>query len=431
MNERTSNGASDDVWGQIFARENLFRALRRVEVNGGAPGVDGMTVRELRPYLKAHWLEMKAALDAERYRPSPVKRVEIPKPDGGVRLLGIPTVVDRFIQQAVSQVLTPQFEPKFSSHSYGFRPGRSAHGAVKAAQAYIREGYEWVVDIDLEKFFDRVNHDALMARVGRIVKDRRVKRLIHQYLVSGVMVNGVVMETGEGTPQGGPLSPLLSNIMLDDLDKELEKRGHRFVRYADDCNIYVKSRRAGERVMTSVRRFIETRLKLKVNESKSAVDRAVKRKFLGFSYFKRNGETHRRIAREAMGRLRDRLRQLTRRTTHEPLEEIIRRVNEYVTGWIGYFRLADTPSVFKEIDEWLRRRLLQVLWKRWKRPKTRWRNLVALGVPLYTAREAAGSGKGCWRLAASPPVQQALSNAYWRSQGLLSISERYQHLRAT
>jgi RNA-directed DNA polymerase len=431
MNERTSNGASDEVWGQIFARENLFRALRRVEVNGGAPGVDGMTVRELRPYLKAHWLEMKAALDAERYRPSPVKRVEIPKPDGGVRLLGIPTVVDRFIQQAVSQVLTPQFEPKFSSHSYGFRPGRSAHGAVKAAQAYIREGYEWVVDIDLEKFFDRVNHDALMARVGRIVKDRRVKRLIHQYLVSGVMINGVVMETGEGTPQGGPLSPLLSNIMLDDLDKELEKRGHRFVRYADDCNIYVKSRRAGERVMTSARRFIETRLKLKVNESKSAVDRAVKRKFLGFSFFKRNGETLRRIAREAMGRLRDRLRKLTRRTTHEPLEEIIRRVNEYVTGWIGYFRLADTPSVFKEIDEWLRRRLRQVLWKRWKRPKTRWRNLVALGVLPNTAREAAGSGKGYWRLAASPPVQQALSNAYWRSQGLLSISARYQQLRST
>lgn len=288
-----------------------------------------------------------------------------------------------------------------------------------------------MVDIDLEKFFDRVNHDALMARVGRVVKDRRVKRLIHQYLISGVMVNGVVMETGEGTPQGGPLSPLLSNIMLDDLDKELEKRGHRFVRYADDCNLYVKSRRAGERVMTSVRQFIEKRLKLKVNESESAVDRAVKRKFLGFSFFKRNGETLRRIAREAMGRLRDRLRKLTRRTTHEALEEIIRRVNEYVTGWIGYFRLADTPSVFKEIDEWLRRRLRQVLWKRWKRPKTRWRNLVALGVPPNTAREAAGSGKGYWRLAASPPVHQALSNAYWRSQGLLNFSERYQQLRST
>jgi len=270
-----------------------------------------------------------------------------------------------------------------------------------------------------------------VARVRRRVKDSRVNRLIHLYLISGVMVNGVVEATGEGTPQGGPLSPLLSNILLDDLDKELEKRGHRFVRYADDCNIYVKTPRAGQRVLTSVRQFLEKRLKLKVNERKSMVDQATKRKFLGFSFFKRNGETLRRVAQESFERLRTKLRDLTRRTTHQPLEEIIRRINEYATGWINYFRLADTPSVFKEVDEWLRRRLRQLVWKRWKNPKTRWRNLVALGVPPRSAREAAGSGKGFWRLAASPPVHQALSNTYWRSQGLLNISQRYQLLRST
>jgi len=431
MSQPTSDGAEQGVWERVFARANLFQALARVEANGGAPGVDGMTVAELRPYLKAHWLDIRAALEAGRYRPQPVRRVEIPKPGGGVRLLGIPTVVDRLIQQALQQVLTPLFEPGFSPHSYGFRPGRKAHDAIVAAQAYIRQGYAWVVDIDLEKFFDRVNHDKLMARVGRVVKDRRVKALIHQYLVSGVMVNGVVMETDEGTPQGGPLSPLLANIMLDDLDKELEKRGHHFARYADDCNLYVKSRRAGERVLASVRRFLEERLSLTVNEQKSAVDRPWRRKFLGFSFFKRNGETLRRVAPQARTRLKAKLSSLTRRTTHEPLEEIIRRVNQYTMGWMGYFRLADTPTVFHEVDEWLRRRLRQLLWKRWKRPKARRRNLEALGVPPKTAREAAGSGKGYWRLAASPPVQQALSNAFWRSQGLRSLHERYCQLRAT
>jgi RNA-directed DNA polymerase len=431
VNEPTSNGVSAGLWEQIFKRENLFRALARVEANKGAAGVDGMTVEELRPYLTVHWLAVKADLDAERYRPSPVKRVEIAKPDGGVRLLGIPTVLDRLIQQAVLQGLTPMFEPQFSDHSYGFRPGRSAQGAVRAAQAYIREGYEWVVDIDLEKFFDRVNHDVLLSRVRRKVKDSRVNRLIHLYLISGVMVNGVVMETGEGTPQGGPLSPLLSNILLDDLDKELEKRGHRFVRYADDCNIYVKTQRAGERVLASVRQYLEKRLKLKVNDRKSAVDRATKRKFLGFSFFKRKEETLRRVAPEALERLRAKLRTMTRRTTHLSLEEIIQQVNVYTTGWINYFRLADTPSVFKEVDEWLRHRLRQLLWKRWKNPKTRQRNLTALGVSPRTAREASGSGRGPWRLAASPPVQQALNNAFWRSQGLQSISERFLQLRST
>ena len=431
MNERPSDGGGAALWQQIFSRGNLVAALARVEANGGAPGVDGLTVEALRPYLKAHWLEVRAALDAERYRPQPVRRVEIPKPDGGVRLLGIPTVVDRLIQQAIAQVLTPLFDPQFSEHSYGFRPKRSAHQAIEAAHRYLEDGYEWVVDIDLEKFFDRVNHDALMTRVGRVVTDRRVKRLIHLYLISGVMVEGVVMASDEGTPQGGPLSPLLSNIMLDDLDKELERRGHRFVRYADDCNIYVRSARAGERVMDRMKQFIEKKLKLKVNERKSAVARATARKFLGYSFLKWKGLFRRRIATRSLERLKDKLRDLTRRTTGEPLSQLITRVNRLVNGWVGYYRLAETPTIFQELDEWLRHRFRQLLWKRWKRPKTRYRELMARGVPALSAREVSGSGKGPWRLSASPPVHQALNNAYWRAQGLLSFSDRYQQLRWT
>jgi group II intron reverse transcriptase/maturase len=416
------------VWEQIVERKNLFAALKRVKGNKGAPGIDGMTVEELPEYLKAHWLDIRAKLDPADYQPQPVRRQEIPKPAGGVRLLGIPTVLDRLIQQAMLQVMTPLFEPGFSEHSYGFRPGRRAHDAVQAAQGYIREGYTWVVDIDLEKFFDRVNHDKLMARVARVVKDRRVLALLRKYLESGVMVNGVVMETGEGTPPGGPLSPLLANILLDDLDKELERRGHRFARYADDCNIYVRSRRAGERVMNSVQRFLGEVLSLKVNERKSAVDRPRRLKFLGFSFYKRTGEVLVRVAKQALDRCRDKLRQLTRRTRSGQLADIIQQVNEYRLGWIGYFRLADTPSVFAELDEWLRRRMRQLVGKRWKRGKTRWRALVALGVP----RERAGLGAvqhGPWRMAASPVVQEGLSNAYWQKQGLRSIAERYRQLR--
>jgi len=431
LSKGTSNEEGEKVWERIWERQNLLTALRRVETNGGAPGIDGMTVEELRPYLKGQWLDIRKSLDEGTYQPNPVRRMEIPKPDGGMRLLGIPTVIDRFIQQAIAQVLTRVFEPTFSTHSYGFRPKRSAHDAVRAAQAYIREGYEWVVDVDLEKFFDRVNHDKLMARVARVVKDKRVLKLNRAYLESGVMVNGVVMETEEGTPQGGPLSPLLSNIMLDDLDKELERRGHRLVRYADDCNIYVQSPRAGERVMESVRRFLEQKLKLKVNEKKSKVDRPAKRKFLGFRLFKRKGEVAIGVAKGAKERCYERLHQLTRRTRNGQLEEVLKEINTYTCGWIGYFQLTDTPSVFQEMDEWLRRRLRQLLWKRWKNPHTRQRNLVKLGVPPSWAREATGSGKGTWRLAAAPPVQQALSNAYWRSQGLLSITERYHQLRTT
>jgi RNA-directed DNA polymerase len=428
-NETPSSAGDGSVWEQVFNRSNLFAALDRVEKNAGAPGSDGLRVDELRSYLKDHWLETRASLDAETYRPQPVRRVEIPKPDGGVRLLGIPSVLDRLIQQALAQGLSPLFEPRFSAHSYGFRPGRSAHQAVAAAQAYIQDGYDWVVDIDLEKFFDRVNHDMLMARVARVVKDKRVLRLIRRYLESGVMVNGVVHDTEEGTPQGGPLSPLLANILLDDLDQELERRGHRFVRYADDCNIYVQSQRAGERVVTSVRQFLEQKLKLKVNEKKSAVARAGQRKFLGFSFFKRDGAVRVRIASQALDRMQEKLRHLTRRTRPGELDDILREINRQAVGWVGYFQLADTPSVFRELDEWLRRRLRQLIWKRWKRGKTRWRELVKLGVPPKMAGLGA-VGKSPWHMAASPVVNMGLSNAYFRRQGLASLAERYRQLRS-
>ena len=418
------------IWERVFQRDNLLRALARVERNGGAPGIDGMTVAELRPYLKRRWPEVRAALDAGTYQPKPVLRREIPKPGGGVRLLGIPTVIDRLIQQALAQVLTPLFEPVFSDSSYGFRPGRKAHDAVRRAQAYINEGYGWVVDIDLEKFFDRVNHDKLMARVARVVRDRRVLALIRRYLESGVMVNGVKVEVREGTPQGGPLSSLLANIMLDDLDKELEKRGHRFVRYADDCNIYVRSKRAGERLLAGIGRFLERKLRLRVNAKKSGVDRPQKRRFLSFSFYWRQGRALIRVAGEARDRCLGRLRRLTRRSRSGLVVEIIRAVNEYTTGWMEYFRLSDTDWVFQELDKWLRRRLRQMLWKRWKRGRTRYRKLVELGVPSELAALGAG-GSSPWRMAATPVVNMALSNVYWEREGLINITGRYRQLRET
>lgn len=422
-------GKSDvGTWEAVFERENLLAALKRVESNKGAAGMDGMEANELRGYLKAHWLEVREALEGGTYRPSLVRRVEIPKPDGGVRMLGVPRVLDRLIQQAIAQVLTPMFEAVFSPHSYGFRPGRSAHQAVQQAQQYIAEGFEYTADVDIEKFFDRVNHDMVMARIAGVVKDKRVLKLIRAYLNSGVMANGVVMETEEGTPQGGPLSPLLANIMLDDLDKELEKRGHKFVRYADDVNIYVKTPRAGERVLESVKQFLEKKLKLKVNPKKSKVERATKAKFLGFSFWKRKREIFVRIAKRTKERFTEKMRSLTRRTRAGTLETILREVNQYLQGWIAYYRLATTPSVFQTLDEWIRRRLRQLLWKRWKQGKTRFQELVRLGVPKERARLSA-SGSSPWHMAQTPAMNEALSNTYWRNSGLISLTERYNQLR--
>jgi len=417
-----------DLMERVIEQGNMLRALRRVEQNKGAAGVDGMGVKELRPYLQEHWPRLKEQLLTGIYKPLPVRRVEIPKPDGGKRLLGIPTALDRLIQQALLQILTPIFDPGFSEHSYGFRPGRKAHQAVKQAQEYLRQGYRYVVDIDLEKFFDRVNHDILMARVARKVRDKRVLRLVRRYLQAGVMLNGCCIRTEEGTPQGGPLSPLLANILLDDLDKELERRGHKFARYADDANIYVRSRRAGLRVMDSVRRFVEGRLKLRINLQKSAVDRPWRRKFLGFS-FTWESEPRVRIAPKSLKRFKERVRQLTARRWSISLEERIRRVNAYLRGWLGYFRLADTPTVLQALDEWIRRRLRMCLLKQWKRPATKRRNLVALGIPEDWARLISGSRKGYWRLAKTPQVNKALGLAYWRDQGLTSLVDRYRELR--
>jgi group II intron reverse transcriptase/maturase len=413
---------------QILSRENLIRALNRVVRNKGSHGVDEMPVQNLRAHVIEHWDTMKRELLAGTYQPQPVRRVEIPKPDGGVRLLGIPTVIDRFIQQAIAQVLSSIYDPTFSDHSYGFRPKRSAHGVVKKAKGYIAEGNRWVVDIDLEKFFDRVNHDKLMGLLAKRIEDKRLLKLIRKYLKTGIMINGVVMNSEEGTPQGGPLSPLLSNIVLDELDKELEKRGHQFVRYADDCNIYVKTPKAGNRVMKSVTSFIEGKLKLKVNVNKSAVDRPWKRKFLGFS-FTNHTEPKVRIAKASVNRMKDKIRDITSRKKPYSMEVRIKKLNQYLTGWCGYFALADTPSIFKKLESWIRRRLRMCMWKDWKKPSTKVRKLIGLDIPKGKAYEWGNSRKSYWRISKSPVLHRALGNSYWSSQGLKSLIARYETLR--
>ena len=379
-----------------------------------------MTIDETWDYLKEHWSTIREQLLEGTYRPQPVKRVNIPKPDGGVRKLGVPCVIDRLIQQGLLQVLQKQWDPTFSEHSYGFRPGRSAHQAVAQAQRYIAAGYNYVVDIDLEKFFDRVNHDLLMARVAVRVSDKRVLKLIRAFLNAGVMEDGLVNPIDEGTPQGGPLSPLLSNLVLDDFDKELTRRGHRFCRYADDCNIYVCSHRAGERVMTSICRFLTSRLLLKVNESKSAVARPEERKFLGFSIA--NDGSERRIAPKAIDRFKTRTKELTRRTGGVSMPELIEKLAPYLIGWRGYFGFCQTPKVLSNLDAWIRRRLRMYLWRQWKNGPNRFKELSQRGVPKFNAAVAAGSPTGFWRMSGHPAVQQALRNHYFDSIGLPRVA---------
>jgi RNA-directed DNA polymerase len=405
---------------EVCERDNLKEALRRVKANKGSAGVDGMTIGAITDYLKQHWPAIRDQLLSGTYEPKPVRRVEIAKSDGGVRKLGIPTVLDRFIQQAVLQVLQRRWDRTFSAHSYGFRPGRSAHHAVAQAQHYIAEGYGWVVDLDLEKFFDRVNHDKLMGHIAQRVEDKRLLELIRAFLSAGVMENGLVSPSVEGTPQGGPLSPLLSNVVLDELDRELERRGHRFVRYADDSNIYVRSERAGLRVMESVRRFITNKLRLKVNETKSAVARPQVRTFLGFS-FTAGPEVKRAIAPKALDRFKARIREVTRRTKGVSIETTIAELAPYMRGWRGYFGFCETPVVLVYLTRWVRLRLRAALWRQWKTPRRRRAALLALGVRPQLASHTASSSRGPWYLARAQALSVGLSNAHFKSLGLPTL----------
>jgi len=418
-----SPAISEQLMEEVCERENCKQALARVKANKGSAGVDGMTVQQLPEHLKQQWPVIREQLLSGTYKPQPVKRVEIPKPDGGIRKLGIPTVLDRLIQQAVMQVLQRRWDRTFSEHSYGFRPGRSAHQAVEQAQKYIAEGYRWVVDLDLEKFFDRVNHDRLMAKIAERVGDKRMLKLIRAFLTAGVLEDGLVNPVDEGTPQGGPLSPLLSNIVLDEFDRELEQRGLRFARYADDSNIYVRSKRAGERVMESMTRFIATKLKLKVNQQKSMVARPWERKFLGFS-FTRAVMPKRRIAPKAVDRFKGRVRELTSRTRGVSMERMAEELTRYMRGWLGYFGKCQTPSVLQSLEEWTRRRLRSAIWKQWKRGKVRFAELRKRGVGKDLAAQSAGSAHGPWRMANSPALGIALPNAYFDLLGIPRLTVR-------
>lgn len=413
---------------EALCRENVVAAHKRVVRNGGAAGVDGMTVDALLPYCREHWARIREELLGGRYRPQPVLRVEIPKPDGkGKRMLGIPTVLDRMIQQALLQVLTPIFDPTFSDDSFGFRPGRNTHGAVLRAREHIAAGHRWVVDLDLEKFFDRVNHDVLMARVARRVKDKRVLLLIRRYLQAGMMEGGLVSARVEGTPQGGPLSPLLSNVLLDELDGELERRGHRFVRYADDCNVYVQSKAAGERVMASLERFLTKRLRLRINRDKSAVARPWKRKFLGYSV-----TWHRKpklkVAPESVKRLKGKLRRKLRQGLGRNLGRVARDLGPVIRGWVAYYRLSEVKGSFERLDEWLRRKLRCIQWRQWKHPRTRRRRLIALGLDPESARRAAGNGRGPWRNAGARHMNWAIPTRRLSAIGLTSFFGEYRRL---
>lgn len=413
------NGRSgtDRLMERVVERGNVLAALKRVEQNKGSPGIDGMTVEALRPYLRANWREIREQLLAGTYRPAAVREVEIPKGNGGVRKLGIPTALDRFIQQSILQVLQPIFDPTFSEHSHGFRPGRSAHGAVCEAQRYIQEGKRWVVDVDLEQFFDRVNHDVLMGRLAKRIEDKRMLRLIRRYLEAGIMVNGVVMEREEGTPQGGPLSPLLANVLLDEVDKELEKRGLSFVRYADDCNVYVRSERAGARVLEGLKKLYGT-LRLRINEEKSAVARPWDRQFLGYSFWVAKGKViRRRVSAKALTKMKQRIRKLTGRNGGRSLKRVAADLRQYLLGWKGYFRLADTPRVFRELDQWIRHRLRQLQLKQWKRGTTAYRELRRLGASDSVARQVAGNVRRWWHNSALL-LNSALPTSFFDALGV-------------
>ncbi|QDU26629.1 Group II intron-encoded protein LtrA [Anatilimnocola aggregata] len=410
---------SDRLMECICDASNLNQAIAKVIANGGAPGVDGMRVTQLEKYFERHRDRIVGGLLAGTYRPQPVKRVEIPKPDGGVRKLGIPTVVDRVIQQAILQVLSPLWDATFSEHSFGFRPGRSAHQAIAQVQQYLEEGYTWVVDLDLEKFFDRVNHDVLMSRVARRVEDKRLLKLIRAFLNSGVMIEGLTEATPEGTPQGGPLSPLLSNLLLDELDRELESRGLRFARYADDCNVYVKSQRAGQRVLQSVTHWLATQLRLTVNQTKSAVDRPGKRKFLGFTFA---SSKKRSIAPSSRAKFKQRIRQLTKRNRGSSLERVVSELRSYLLGWRGYFGFCQTPSVLRDFDSWIHRRLRCYAWKQWRTGPRRFAELRRLGIGKDLAAQTAGSRKGYWHLSRSPALGISLTRAYFEALGLPMLS---------
>ena len=409
----------------VVERENMWRALKQVERNKGAAGVDELTVAQMRAYLREHWPRIKEELLSGNYQPQPVLKVEIPKPGGkGMRMLGIPTVIDRLIQQALHQVLSPRFEPHFSESSYGFRPQRSAHQAVLKARQYVRAGRRWVVDIDLEKFFDRVNHDILMSRLARRIKDKRVLRLIRSYLQAGMMANGLTTMRSEGTPQGGPLSPLLSNILLDELDKELERRGHKFCRYADDCNVYVRSRSAGERVLKSLTIFLERRLRLKVNAEKSAVARPWERKFLGYSFTSQR-EARLKVAPVSVQRLKEKLRAIFRHGRGSNLSRLIEEeLTPLLRGWMNYFRLAEVKGIFEELDGWIRRKLRNLIWRKWKRPFTRAKKLMERGLEKAQALKSAMNGRGPWWNAGAAHMNAAFPKSYFDRCGLLSLLEQ-------
>ena len=414
MAARATEGSGRcDLMEMAVRRANLQAALKRVKSNKGSPGIDGMTVDELSAHLKGHWETIREQLLAGTYQPQMVKRQLIPKSGGGMRELGIPTVLDRFIQQAMLQVLQSELDGGFSRHSYGFRPGKSAHQAVCTAQKYVQEGYRWVVDVDLEKFFDRVNHDVLMGKLAKRVRDRRVLMIIRRYLEAGVMAHGgVVIERYEGTPQGGPLSPLLANVLLDEVDKELEKRGHRFVRYADDCNVYMQSRRAGERVMRLLRKLF-TGLKLRVNESKSAVDLAQRRKILGYSFWVASGKVvKRRVSKKAIKAMKDRVREITKRNRGRSIGQVVAELRSYLVGWKEYYRLADTPKIFSELDEWIRHRLRALHLKQWKRGTTIYRELRSRGMSRDSAAKVASHGRSWWNNSAMA-IHLALPNTYF------------------